>query len=102
MQDKITLIGFISQVDKIEGIVPPSFSEVPEELFFNQPHHYIITDEAGNVSCISEGMQDVGLISKFFMRQNSNFKTVSLDAILGLEFASHENHHLIQSDGLIT
>lgn len=56
MQDKITILGFLQQVDKLEGIVPPSFVDVPEELFYTQPHHYIITDEVGNVSCISEGL----------------------------------------------
>lgn len=36
------------------------------------------------------------------MRSNSNFKTVSLDAILGLEFANHENHDYLMSDGVVT
>lgn len=67
MQDKITLIGFMSWVNKIEGILPSSFSEVPEELFYSQPHHYIITDHVGNINCISEGLKDVGLLAEYFM-----------------------------------
>lgn len=36
------------------------------------------------------------------MRSNSNFKSLSLDAILGLEFANHENHDYLMSDGIVT
>lgn len=103
MQDKITLLGFVSQVDKIEGVMSPNPVDVPEELFLNSTHHYLMTDAVGNVSCISEGLQDVGLISQFFMRQNSNFKTVSLDAILGNEFANNiTNNDLLISEGIVT
>jgi hypothetical protein len=35
MQDKITLLGFLSEVEKIDGIVPPSFQDIPEEIFQN-------------------------------------------------------------------
>lgn len=102
MQDKITLLGFISQIDKIEGVPQPNFNDVPEEIFYNSPHHYLMTDAVGNVSCISEGLEDVGLISQFFMRHNSNFKTVSLDAIMGVEFANISNSEQLMNEGVVT
>ncbi|TNV87993.1 hypothetical protein FGO68_gene6410 [Halteria grandinella] len=117
MQERITILGFIQTIEKLDGIVPPKSIELPEELYQNQPHHYLMTDECfygfqnlqqkftdkcGNVNCISEGLKEIGLNSKFFMISNSKFKSVNIESLFGTDFTTPEAQEILMTDGVVT
>lgn len=87
MTDKIIMVAYVQILPKIEGFELPQqmLSGSGEEIDLvmkNLAHHYIITDSEGHVACISEGLKEVGLHSKFFV-YGSFSNAIHIDMLLG-------------------
>jgi hypothetical protein len=61
-----------------------------------------MTDKCGNVNCISEGLIDIGLNSKFFMVSNSKFKSLNIESLFGPEFTTPEAQEVLMTEGVVT
>ncbi|TNV87908.1 hypothetical protein FGO68_gene2105 [Halteria grandinella] len=84
MSDKITIVGFINTLPRLEGFekVCNVQSQV-SNTFEHVPHHYIITDTEGIIACMTKGLANhIGLSSSFFQEQDNFSPSISIEYLL--------------------
>ncbi|TNV87947.1 hypothetical protein FGO68_gene15621 [Halteria grandinella] len=105
MTDKITVIGFIQALQKIDGLdggsakmestvssgLAQSYDTADQSLKY-KIHHYIITDQDGNIQCVSEGLsRETGLNKRLFLGTDGFSTTFNIKKLFHVNFQLDES-----------
>ena len=82
MSDKIIIVGFVQCMIQFDGFDLPKTNSIvqgqeggegtEESIMDSLPHHYLLTDTKGIITCLTEGFwKECGLHCKFFDYSNT-------------------------------
>lgn len=102
ISDRICVVGYLQNIQKIDGFDPQKLTGVPQSHIPLMPHHFVLTDDKLRISNVSEKFaKEIGLNSKFFMNsQNIFMQSIKLSQLLGPEISEPDFLKEMEATGI--